>query len=93
MGALGWMAWTGPTAAFFAAVGVSLIVLILWEVYSPSIARRGFLPIDSTRGDRFFISLLASAFLHIGFVGLTDWPVWWVSVGCILSTLILMRWG
>ena len=34
--------------------------------------RRGFLPIPTTRGDRFFISLLGSAFIHILWLATTD---------------------
>ena len=88
-----WMAWTTPTAIFFCAIAVSLLILTVWEWRSPTYARRGFLPMDTTRGDRFFVSLLCAALIHICWVGLSDLPVWWVSVGCILSTLIIMRWG
>mgnify|MGYP000259430233 CR=1 FL=1 len=93
MGALDWMAWTTPTALFFCGIGVALLVLTIWELRSPTVPRTGFLPIETTRGDRFFISLLSAAFLHILIVGLTDLPVWWMSVACILSTLVIMRWG
>jgi len=93
MAALDWMAWTTPTALFFTAIASSLLLLALWELRSPSIARRGFLPMNSERGERFFISLLFAAFVHIAFVGFTDWPVWWVSLACMLSTLVVMRWG
>lgn len=93
MAALDWMAWTGPTALFFGAIASALVLLTVWELRAPSITRRGFLPMESTRGDRFFISLLFMAFVHIAFVGLTDWPVWWASVACMLSTLAIMRWG
>jgi len=93
MDTLNWMAWTGPTALFFCAIAIALTLLTVWELRVPSLTRRGFLPIDSTRGDRFFISLLTAAFAHIAFVGLTDWPVWWVSVAAMLSTLVIMRWG
>jgi len=93
MASLDWMAWTAPTALFFGAIATSLVLLTVWELRSPSLTRRGFLPIDSTRGDRFFVSLLFAAFAHIAFVGFTDWPVWWMSVACMLSTLVIMRWG
>lgn len=93
MAALDWMAWTGPTALFFGAIATALVLLTIWELRAPTVARRGFLPIDSTRGDRFFISLLCAAFAHIAFVGFTDLPVWWMSVACMLNTLVIMRWG
>ncbi len=88
-----WMAWTTPTAAFFLAIALMLVLLTVYEIRSPTVSRRGFLPLETTRGDRFFISLLMAAWLHIGFVGLTDLPVWWVSVGCLLGAPFVMRWG
>jgi len=93
MAALDWMAWTQPTGLFFALIGCALIVLTIWELRSPTLMSRGFLPMPTTRGDRFFISLLFAAFAHIGFVALSDLPVWWMSLGCLLSTLAIMRWG
>ena len=93
MTALNWMAWTAPTAAFFITIACALIVLTIWEIRSPTVLRRGFLPMATTRGDRFYISLLVAAFAHIAYVGLSDLPVLWASGACILSTLVIMRWG
>ncbi len=90
---LHWMAWTQPTALFFVGIGCCLIALTIAELRSPSLSRRGFLPLDTTRGDRFFISLLVAGFAHIAWVGLTDLPVWWMSVGVLGSTLLIMRNG
>lgn len=90
---LHWMAWTQPTALFFAGIGFCLVVLTVAELRSPSLLRRGFLPLETTRGDRFFISLLVAGYAHIGWVGLTDLPVWWVSLGTLGSTLLIMRRG
>ncbi len=50
-----------------------------WELRSPSIPRRGFLPISTTRGDRLFIGLLGSAYLHLLVIGVTDWSIWVAS--------------
>ena len=50
-----WMNWTVPTAAFFGVIALLLIGMTTWELRSPSIPRRGFLPIATTRGDRLFI--------------------------------------
>ena len=40
-----WMAWTLPTALFFAAVGVLLLGMTLLELRRPCVERRGFLPL------------------------------------------------
>ena len=89
-----WMAWTWPTAMFFIAIAVALLSLTLIELKWPTIMRRGFLPIATTRGDRFFISLLSAAFIHLlwlatfGSAGILT-----ASVAAITWALVLMRWG
>ena len=70
-----WMAWTWPTATFFASVAIALAFMTLLELRRPTVERRGLLPIPTTRGDRFFISLLGSAFIHILWLAATDLPV------------------
>ncbi len=88
-----WMAWTLPTALFFAAIAVLLAGMTVWELHSPGAERKGFLPIDTTRGDRLFIGLLGSAYLHLLVVGVTDWSVWIASLLSLLWLLAVMRWG
>ncbi len=90
---MSWMAWTPQTAGFFIAIGVSLVVMTAWELISPTVARRGFLPISTTRGDRFFISLLSAAFLHLAWLGFVSPPMWPASVLAILLGVGLIRWG
>ena len=87
------MAWTPVTAAFFAGIAVLLAGMGIWEVRSPSVPRRGVLPMTTTRGDRLFVGLLASAFLHLAWIGLTDLPLWLplgLSAGVVVA---LVRWG
>ncbi len=62
---MNWMAWTPQTAVFFASIFVSLVVLTVWELRFPTRTEQGFLPMPTTRGDRFFISLLSAAFIHL----------------------------
>ena len=56
-----------------------------------SIARRGFLPIVTTRGDRLFISLLGSAYIHLAWIGLTGFAVWIATMISVLFLVIVMR--
>jgi predicted small integral membrane protein len=50
---LTWMAWTWPTAAFFAFIALALVSMSVWEHYAPGGApRHGILGLDTTRGDR-----------------------------------------
>ena len=90
---MSWMAWTLPTALFFIGIGLGLVAMTLWSLVSPAPARRGFLPIATTRGDRFFISLLSAAFVHVGWLAVTDLNVLIASGLAVLLALVLMRWG
>ncbi len=74
---LSWMAWTWPTAAFFAFIALCLVAMTLWERVSQGGApRRGVFGLDTTRGDRLFISLLGSAFIFLLWLALFGVPLW-----------------
>ena len=90
---IGWMAWTPVTAAFFTFIVLMLIGMTVWQIMSPSIARRGFLPIVTTRGDRLFISLLGSAYIHLAWLGLSEMAVWIATVISVFFLVTVMRWG
>lgn len=90
---LEWMAWTLPTAVFFIAVALALLTLTWLEVRYPTRLRRGWLPLATTRGDRFFISLLSAAFLHVAWLAFTELPLPWASGLSLLLAAGLMRWG
>lgn len=88
-----WMAWTAPTAGFFTFIILVLLAYTVWGIRSPSVPRKGLLPMSTTRGDRLFVGLLGSAFIHLAWVGLTDASVW-VAVGVSLLFLVAVsRWG
>ncbi len=55
---------------FFVGIGGSLLLLTLAELKWPTVLAKGFLPLATTRGDRFFISLLGSAFIHLFWLAL-----------------------
>lgn len=88
-----WMEWTVPSAAFFAVIIGLIIAMLIWELRSPSIARRGFLPMPTTRGDRLFISLLAAAFINMAWLGLTMLTPWWSIAISTGAAAIIGRWG
>jgi predicted small integral membrane protein len=90
---IGWMAWTPVTAGFFIFIVLMLISMTVWQIVSPSIARRGLLPLVTTRGDRLFISLLGSAFIHLAWLGLTDLAVWIATMISVCFLVAVMRWG
>ncbi|ALM52353.1 DUF2160 domain-containing protein [Halomonas huangheensis] len=88
-----WMVWTLPTAIFFAAIGVMLAGMTIWELASPTLERRGFLPMATTRGDRFFIGMLSAAWIHLLIVGFTPLSLWLALGTSVVWMLILLRWG
>jgi predicted small integral membrane protein len=92
-GLFDWMAWTPEVAYFFIAIGVMLLAMGVWEKLSPTVERKGLLPLATTRGDRLFIGLLALAWIMLGTVGFTDWdPRLALGAGLVLLAALL-RWG
>ena len=72
MESIAWMAWTLPTAIFFALLALTLAVMTWLAAVYPEAERVGALRIPTTRGDRLFLSLILTAIIHlvwIGFVG------------------------
>jgi predicted small integral membrane protein len=90
---LDWMAWTWPTAIFFATIALMLCGMTAWELAQPTVERRGLLPIATTRGDRLFIGLLGSAFIHLAWLGLTELDLWWALALSLAYMAAVLRWG
>ena len=88
-----WMVWTLPTAVFFASIAAILTGMTIWQVISPTVERKGFLPIRTTRGDRLFVGLLTSAYIHLAIVGFTDLSIWLALAISVIWMIVLMRWG
>lgn len=99
-----WMVWTTPVAVFFSCIVLMLVGMTVWEIKSPTVLRKGFLPIATTRGDRLFIGLLTAAYINLGFVGiagkLAEWlsleaePSVWISFVLSMAVLaLIMRRG
>ncbi len=87
------MAWTWPTAGFFIGIGLMLITMTVLELRWPTVERRGFLPMVTSRGDRLFISLLSAAYLHLLWLGLTELHLAIASLFSLLIAGIILRWG
>jgi predicted small integral membrane protein len=75
-----WMAWTLPVAVFFTCIVLMLIGMTVWELKSPTTMRKGFLPMETTRGDRLFVGLLSAAYVNLLFVALSEKMVTWFSL-------------
>jgi predicted small integral membrane protein len=90
---LDWMAWTWQTGLFFTAIALLLMTMTVLQLVWPTVERRGFLAITTTRGDRLFIALLGSAFIHLGWLGLMDAPLWYGSLVALAWFVLVMGWG
>jgi len=99
-----WMAWTTPVALFFTGIALLLTCMTVWELKFPTTLRRGFLPMQTTRGDRLFIGLLSAAYVNLIFVGLSgklaawlglaaDPSIWFSFVFSMALIVLIMRKG
>ncbi|MFC1457028.1 DUF2160 domain-containing protein [Microvirga arabica] len=88
---LSWMAWTLQTGLFFAGIAGLLVIMTVLAVYRPETERVGILRIPTTRGDRLFISLLGSAFIHLGWFGLVGPDLWWASALSLAYSAIVFK--
>ena len=85
-----WMAWTWQTAAFFVFIALCITVMILWEKKVPGgTPRRGILGLDTTRGDRLFVTLLGSAFIHLAWLGIIGSVLWVATILCVGYAVIV----
>lgn len=87
----GWMAWTFPVALFFWIIACLLIVMTLLAIRWPETPRIGILRIETTRGDRLFISLLGSAFIHLVWLFVFGSLGWAPMLVCLVYAALVFR--
>jgi predicted small integral membrane protein len=88
----GWMAWSFPGALFFLTIALLLALMAVWEYAAPGgNPRVGILRFETTRGDRLFISLLGSAFIHLAWLGLIGANLWWALALSVLYAIGVFR--
>ncbi len=88
----GWMAWTFPVALFFYIIASLLIVFTLLAIRFPETPRRGVLRIETTRGDRLFITLLGSAWINLAWMFFFGPPLIWALILCLFFAVAVFRW-
>ena len=90
---MAWMSWTWPTAVFIILIFAAIAVLTIMDLRSAPVMRKGFLPIPTDRGDRFYIAMLGLLVINLTWWGVTDAnPL----MGLTLSLIwlgVTMRWG
>jgi predicted small integral membrane protein len=88
----GWMAWTFPTGMFFLTIFGILSLMAVWEYASPGgHPRTGILRFETTRGDRLFVTLLGSAFIHLAWLGLVGPNLWWALALSVVYAIAVFR--
>ena len=88
----GWMAWTFPVALFFYVIACLLILMTLLAIRYPETPRRGVLRIETTRGDRLFITLLGSAYINLVWLFFFGAPLTWPLILCLVYAAAVFRW-
>ena len=80
------MAWSFPVALFFLVIAALLALMTFLAIRRPETPRVGILRIETTRGDRLFVTLLGSAFLCLGWLyvfGADGPPLWGALLLCL----------
>lgn len=88
----GWMAWVLPTALFFHIIAGLLLLFSYLGLRFPETPSRGILGIETTRGDRLFISLLGSAWINLAWLGLIGAQQWIALIVCLIFAAAVFRW-
>jgi len=88
----GWMAWTFPVALFFYGIGTLLVVFSVFAIRFPEVPRRGVLGMETTRGDRLFLTLLGSAFINLTWLYFFGAPLTGALIICLFYAAMVFRW-
>ena len=88
----GWMAWSFPIALFFLAIASLLTLFTILAIRFPETPRIGVLGIETTRGDRLFITLLGSAFINLGWLFAFGAPLTVALILCLVYAAAVFRW-
>lgn len=87
-----WMAWTWPTALFFIIIAMTLTIFTVLAIKFPETPRKGVLGMETTRGDRLFMTLLGSAFINLAWLGVVGANQPYALAICLVYALAVFRW-
>lgn len=94
MDSIEWMAWTWPTLIFDIIILTLIGAFAVAAVVKPSTPRKGFLPVPTARGDRFYISVIGTALFMILYIALTDMSL---AIGLVAALVMwvapVFKWG
>jgi predicted small integral membrane protein len=88
------MQWTPPTIGLFIAVITILTIMTIWDIRSPSVPRKGFLPVGFTRGERLFLSVVTFLGTILAWMALLpDTNLNFALPVAAVLIFIVVRWG
>ena len=91
---LEWMHWTVPSAIGVFGIFAMIIGVNVLDRYRPGYARKGFLPMETTRGDRIFVSIISTAIVWIFWLKfLSDVSILFSFILIVPLVVVIMRWG
>jgi predicted small integral membrane protein len=84
-----WQVFLG-VGIFIAAIPIIAVIDVVWE---PA-PRKGFIPLESTLGLRFFIGMMALIFIHIGWLLIVpSLPIIIPFCASVILLFAIMIWG
>ncbi len=86
-----WMAWTWQTALFFGFILVMLVILTVLAITRPETPRKGILGFPTTRGDRFFVSMVGAGYIFILWMRLGGGALWYPLGIAVLFGIAMFR--
>ena len=91
---LAWMYWTIPSAIFVGGIFLAIIGMCIWDHFKPNVNRKGFLPIDTSRGDRLFIGIISTIAINLLWLAIfSDWFLWGAVILSLVWFFLVARWG
>ncbi len=88
---IAWMAWTWQTLAFFGAIVAALALMTVLAAVRPETPRAGLLRFATTRGDRFFVTLLGTAFIFLAFIRFGGDDFLYPGIAALVLAAVLFR--
>ena len=75
-----WMYWTWQSGLAIGGLFAAIAFMGIWDAVTPSIPRKGFFPIQTTRGDRFFIGIISLIAIFLVWLGVFGTAALWVPL-------------
>lgn len=88
-----WMQWNWAGSLFFMFLFLSIAGLTVWDVLAQGTARKGFLPMATTRGDRLFIGIMISIGFTLLWLALVGNQALWLAAVLliIINSFLALR--